>query len=138
MAALVLHTCQENGQVISFSMKLEIQRVMVLLYNLIAVASAKSKTEVDHPGPWEKVDITGVLLLVDQDDLGGQFHWVPVGSLSELVPVDWLGVLQVVLQIVKDIDRVMHIIEHLMLRSQWCLRDLWLCRGSMCKYQPCS
>ena len=33
---------------------------MALLYNLTAAASAKFKTEVDHPGQCEKVDITGV------------------------------------------------------------------------------
>ena len=32
---------------------------MALLYNLTAVVSAESKTEVDHHGPREKVGITG-------------------------------------------------------------------------------
>ena len=116
---------------------------IALLYNLTAAASAKSKTEVDHPCPSEKVDIAGGTPFVCLADLvgqfcwgpvlEGQFCWGPVGHSSELVPVDWLGVLQVVLQVVEDVDEAMHIVEHLMLGSQWFLRDLQLCRGSMCE-----
>ena len=63
---------------------------MALLYNLAAAASAKSKTEVDCPGPSEKVDITEEALPEGLDELGsligalmgaqfdlvGQFCWV--------------------------------------------------------------
>ena len=70
---------------------------------------------------------------MDLVDRVGQFHWVPVGHSLELVPVDQLAVLQVVLQVIEDIDEAMHIVECLMLRSQWCLRDLQLCRGSVCE-----
>ena len=56
MVALIF---QETAKLLGSQSNLSSRGVMALLYNLIVAASPKSKTEVDHPGPSEKVHITG-------------------------------------------------------------------------------